>query len=126
MKPGRELDALVAEKVMGLKPTDFFSDYNELSTEEQNIISRSQGWAPLPLKHYSTDIAAAWTVFNALESRPDFVTFEMRTGDKEHYSQMDQGYSVRICLGNGSYWRYSESAPHAICLAALKTVGVET
>lgn len=49
MIAGRELDALVAEKVMGLD-----------LLEEDNY----ENWIPVEPEPYSTDIAAAWELVN--------------------------------------------------------------
>jgi hypothetical protein len=94
MKPGCELDALVAEKVMG-----WCTD-----TDRGGF-----------LLDFSTSIADAWVVVEKLAS------------------------TYLFCLENsGSFWVAdfgrsadrraqctAETAPHAICLAALKAVGYE-
>lgn len=97
MKPGRELDMLVAEKVMSLKPL---------------------GRVP----HYSTDISAAWEVVEKINSSKNKWTLNSLRCDpndgKWQFGDIDR---------DGSIWpddKY-DSAPLAICLAALKAVGVE-
>lgn len=62
MKPGSELDALVAEKVMGLE---------RVMTPGFGM---EVGWRPIhsnlgasPLKSYSTDISAAWEVVEKMK-----------------------------------------------------------
>jgi hypothetical protein len=110
MNPGRELDALVAEKVMGWGHSRYFK------TEDSSAVAalkRLDGWniwkdgkwAFLP--HFSTDIAAAWEVAE----------------------------KVGCVIGRGSFgwivkddWTdadgiETDSAPHAICLFALKVMG---
>lgn len=90
MKPGRELDALVAEKVLG---------------------SERIGWAP------STDIAAAWELVEKLkdilkgEFCLSFVNSEWTVYRDWHTDSEPLGWA--------------QTAPHAICLAALNVVGVE-
>lgn len=66
------------------------------------------------LKPYSTDISAAWEVVEKLlANRQDFtIDSFMRLGKVTH--------SVRF---DDSNLTYGDSAPHAICLAALKAVG---
>lgn len=93
MKPGRELDLLVAEKIFGWSPSQVYDKHSYLS--------------------YSTDISAAWEVVEKVKSE----------------------YSVTIdtCLEHEGKWLCTfayhqvegDSAPHAICLAALKAKGVE-
>lgn len=97
MNPGRELDALVAEKVLGWKrfPLD-----------------------PPECLEYSTDISAAWKVFEQFKLS-QLVRAQLQRAFDEHvchfweYSNGD----VRIHEGR------SNSMPHAICLAALRAVG---
>lgn len=119
MNPGRELDTLIAEKVMGILSKDF------------------EGLWKMPKRdclgagyHYSTDIADAWQVVEKI----DFF-LERRTTDdglRERgaiwktqsgewcalYSYVDQLKGRKLVHING------ESAPHAICLAALKALGI--
>ena len=100
MKPGRELDALVAREVMGLKGLDI----------------NSEDLAHLPMG-YSTSIEAAWQIVGKLNgfdlelSNADGWIAEF-TDATEMVATIHQGLSL-------------ESAPHAICLAALKAVGYE-
>lgn len=120
LKPGRELDALVAEHVMGWEPqTDISAltdagyppngeDWHAItgfSKDEVNIC-----WYP----RYSTDIAAAWEIvasltgFNTLGGKIFKLTFD-----------------GHFCCTLGDSYAHGETAPHAICLAALKGVGYE-
>lgn len=102
MKSGRELDALVAEKVMGwssakIESADFYTD--EAGATRHDIPS------------YSAD-------FNAAGEVVDKVNREFRLSNKRN---------------EGGWWAYfndesyfaskGDTAPHAICLAALKAVG---
>lgn len=120
MSPGRELDALVAEKVMGfatLAGNIFVYDKAYKKGDLATAVSK-------PIPNYSTDIAAAWDVV-------------------EKVSMSIFPPSVQIDPGryNGSFWmaqitgdesnnygpvvvQFGSSAPHVICLAALKAVGV--
>jgi len=92
MKPGRELDTLVAEKVMGL-------NHDKLD-----------GYPA----YYSTDIAAAWEVVEKLI--PDcFLTLQWIEGwEVSHFEPGPYGGHMHLAHG--------DSAPHAICLAALKAL----
>ena len=96
MKPGRELDALVAEKIFGFE-----------------IPNPGGMWETAPLP-YSTSISAAWEVvekMNLLD--PERMLFRKENGYWVIGSLMDQPAEI---------WEKfaCESAPHVICLAALK------
>lgn len=103
----RKLDALVAEKVMGMKFYEarpmFASD---LYTDERGVI--------VDLPFYSTNIAAAWGVVEKL--RDIAYPFSM---DCDHKGRWFVHGANEDCLG------FDYSAPRAICLAALKAIGVE-
>lgn len=99
MKAGRELDALIAEKVMGLKTPP-----NErCSCTNSEWLCRKHGTFP----RYSTSIADAWEVVEKL-------------GDKDFRVEKDYDFEFWICiLGNRRREVRGTTAPHAICLAAL-------
>lgn len=114
MKPGRELDALVAEKVMG----DYISD-----REGEPGSWRGPDFTPLP--QYSTDISAAWEVVEKIINHSDYVCWELSSEWKGDGAKSDYPFYARFCLGNGDKTAGADTAPHAICIAALKVVGVE-
>jgi hypothetical protein len=117
MKPGRELDALIAEKVFGEpNPPKKVSGASEQTAWMLNG-AYIPSWLPRP---FSTQIADAWLVVETMK---------------------DKGWSCKIiyhehddCLcefwggieGN-PFWseivNHQSSIPLAICLAALKAVG---
>lgn len=123
MRSGRELDALVAEKVMGQTP-----EWRE-KMRGHCMCGRCEtcsicSW-PLP---YSTNIAAAWEVVEHWSKRTRYLFFLVQIAPTQ--------------LTKGAYragWGYTEdfskedtaagaeaiapTAPHAICLAALKAAG---
>jgi hypothetical protein len=123
MNAGRELDALVAEKVMGWT-SDLYA--HSLMGEKVRL------WLPPPpsdvahtadtLPRYSTDIAAAWEVVEKV-SGPG-LAFEL-----VDVGSFNPGYTElpRWCAsfgdGNVVIAEEADTAPHAICLAALKAVG---
>jgi hypothetical protein len=111
MKPGRELDALVAEKVMGwMRQHDIWYGPK---------LKMAQAFDRPP--NYSTDIAAAWEIVEKFSKLGWDVTVfsggEMRDGD-EIYAEFDPRY----CDGKFAL-KSAYTAPHAICLAALNAVG---
>jgi hypothetical protein len=118
---GCELDALVAEKVMGW--LGVVPEYMDVDRTRWFVPSGVPSY-DVPREKvpaYSTDIAAAWTVVVELsrvgrsigvfaESSGDYVCEIKdldRTTDKYEYVA----------------WTESETAPHAICLAALDVSG---
>ncbi|EZP77579.1 hypothetical protein H839_08099 [Parageobacillus genomosp. 1] len=110
----REIDRLVAEKVMGWEPEEiegsaYLSGYVLYKREEPPHIPDYQ-FKP------STNVADAWKVVEKLR-------------EKELYVDIDtfaEHYDVRVVSGpNEVGHSLSETAPLAICLAALKAAGVE-
>jgi hypothetical protein len=107
MQPGRELDALVAERVMGW--TDFWRR-GEHILYGYPPVERSMGIDAErhPVPHYSTDITAAWELVEKFRLT---VT-----------PWSTQGWIATVEPGEGWY-SPADTAPHAICLAALFIVG---
>lgn len=108
MNPGRELDALVAEKVMGW--TGIENDNLDGTDWYAGSPPGSEGHAEVPA--FSTDISAAWEVVEEVNRK--------------------NVYGFRLHNPGNGVWEASwnvlaegMSAPLAICLAALKAVGVE-
>jgi hypothetical protein len=107
MEPGREMDVLVAEKVLGYEvggdiiespfPEDMPGDFLFIETAPHRK----------PLKKYSTDIAAAWEV---AEKFNDGIKLESW-----------DGYTVEICYPK-CIKVHARTAPEAICKAALLTI----
>lgn len=147
MEPGRELDELVAEKVMGLTPIKIDKDK---AIELLNIPSKlpaayrveivAQQLAGIwvdenkliikgeDLPAYSTDIAAAWKVVHKLQSEKWVFRLE------SPFYNLIPGYWTAYFgwkyVGDAEFTNvcnesYCQTPPHAICLAALKAAGVE-
>lgn len=120
MEAGRELDALVAEKVMGWEPgpggIHLFPPKDEPNRKR---FTRWNGEARVTeIPHYSTDIAAAWEVVEKLGHK--FQMFLNTRGkwteaDFVHWPDNLKGYVAAS----------ADTAPLAICLAALKACGVD-
>lgn len=119
MKPGRELDALVAEKVMGWNrlgrdgPSLFGTPPRHRTTDDLSGTGTGQWHVP----RYSTDIAAAWEVVERLDmlgsDGPEGGLVLLRSGDV--YMLQDEV---------GIHYESAPTAQHAICLAAIKAVVV--
>jgi len=113
----RELDAEVAEKVMGIK-VDYYDDAKTKPCYE--LDGGHMGVDDVPLPFYSTDTEAAMEVVEKL--RADEVNFSLGNGyDGDNYRAW---FSERIHPRNsGKCWDAdAPTAPLAICLAALKAV----
>lgn len=123
MEAGRELDALIAEKVMGCK----ILYVGTVSGEKPwgcgclNEI-HSIGDGDAELKEFSTDIAAAWEVVEKLREKYNSVDICALSPTLKgcHYKVKlwDNAWSDSITI-------LSETVPRAICLAALKAIGHE-
>jgi hypothetical protein len=122
MKPGRELDALIAEKVFG----------HPVERDERGVLSigpadwdwiRNEGHELMnPVPAYSEDIAAAWEVVQKVWGA---AWFRLERTDKypEATPVWDAGEITYSMGENGIHNPVEgETAPHAICLAALKAV----
>ena len=139
MKAGRELDALIAEKVMGLPVKDYrgtgrqpalswageYVGIGWAANDEPYIVRDDKGWAGCPhvalIPHYSSNIAAAWEVVERLVSTPG------PNGD-HHSVQVDYSGGAVVVIDENEDWQVSAIAgtvPLAICLAALKAVSQE-
>ena len=134
MKPGRELDALVAEKVIGVDDVNFRcpqcgghhfgSDFTKLI--DLHVCHRPPygcGWSGAIMEavpEYSTDIAAVWEVVEKLRGKG------LRLRLVEY---MDGFYAVFAAMAIDTVpWQAEqvETAPTAMCLAALKVTEVAT
>lgn len=112
MTPGRELDALIAEKVLGYKRLEDAPD----GSERWRYPNEGK-YSGIP--SFSTSIEAAWEVVEKLRER----------GFAFHFTQLAEdgwganaGFVDHADDRNIGVTRSLDSAPHAICLAALKAI----
>lgn len=112
MKPGRELDKLIAERVMGL-------DVSNPSSPMSCDVCHKDYYFEDSIKPYSTDIAAAWEVVEKLIQQE--IYFEFRSD----YAYSVSGYDGHNAMRMSNCDASGESFPHAICLAALKAIAPE-
>lgn len=118
----KEIDRLIAEKVMGWEYQDCNGDELLLPPGD---VSKLQ-FVKKPDKHqyvksYSTNIKDAWLVVEEVNKEYEFELY--RDKHERKYVCEFTRYVEVIHIYN--YRALSESAPLAICLAALKSVGVE-
>lgn len=126
MKPGRELDALIAEKVMGYKvfrwgdsdslfvaPNKAAFDYACNGDTLTCYVDSERGFC-FTMSNYSTKIEDAWQVIEHLitNSSWEFYLTHQYNGWNCLFESPDKP------IASGS----ADTAPHAICLAALEVV----
>lgn len=135
MKAGRELDILIAEKVMGWKRLTYaqwkpdnkhYSTRHELTPNWHSDELYEVAWAEDRDDYYypedawspSTDIVAAWQVFSRLSELT-----RLDGGDEIslHYEN-GGGYSIMNYNARWYLVKDCETAPLAICLAALQAL----
>lgn len=111
MKAGRELDALVAERVMGWTKTIVDNyPWQILPPDATELKAKS-------CPHYSTDIAAAWQVVEKL--RQDRLYIEI-VSEAEYFRCEVNHYTPAAYQFKTE--QHADTAPLAICLAALEAV----
>ena len=101
MEAGRELDALIAEKVLGYRWNRQHLAYQKSPVE----------WV-FNLPGYSTNISAAWKVVMAFDSKGLVVSLD------------NEGEGWNCCIGD-RYIEGQESPELAICRAALLAVMIK-
>lgn len=126
LEAGRTLDALIAEKVMRWKRGKLAPLYIEGENwllpdgSEPTYCEGARGLLSVIIPNFSTDIAAAWQVVEAMKDRPgqftNWLGFSIETYTT---SSETRGYKASI----GGYRATADTAPLAICLAALRVVG---
>lgn len=109
LKPCREFDTIVAQEVMEIDGLcrcrgNLLIDANTLWSGREKH-AKCGGVIPKP---YSTSIAAAWEMVERF--RPISITYGVGLYNKWY-----------VAFGHAAM-AYSETIPHAICLAALKAV----
>lgn len=105
----RELDAKVAEKVMGWWAIMLPADDRMVASG----IPPKEGHEREGVPHYSTSIEAAWEVVEKMHQEWWFTLVQGPDGWlADFYNDMDVRHRAK-----------AKTAPEAICLAALKAVG---
>lgn len=120
LKAGRELDALVAEKIMGLGPERWDPPCFWYHTTDD--AEPRSGWCytcskaicevPGEPRRYSTSISDAWLVVEKMAAHP--TNWYFMVGPDGYLTAENGGSGFDIC---------ADTAPLAICLAALRATG---
>lgn len=125
MNSGRELDALVAEKVMGFKKVQHFDREVTHESPEGCLIYADFLPAPEAMKipSYSTDIAAAWEIVEKLPLLIELQSPGAPCNDNEYENNSNEWKAeARATIHDRSVFARAATAPHVICLAALKVI----
>lgn len=105
MNAGRELDALIGEKIIGFSGMGL--------TDPSNYKYPDDVWPHIP--EFSTDIAAAMTVLDRLgEINSVFGDVDIER------DQTAKGVRWKVVIDGIE--SFADTLPHAICLAALEAV----
>lgn len=106
---GRDMDKLIAEKIMALTGIRWSTSYptDWIYSNGEYVVGKNLGWDALP--RYSTDISAAWEVVEKLRHRG---LFQINVWHND---------MCQVNLSNCDAV-VSETAPLAICRAALLAV----
>lgn len=120
MKPGRELDALVAEKIM-----DILVKHDVYNPHKGFIFGYDEHGIAVQLSHYSTEMASAWLVVEKLAL--EGIRIEINPTDVGYQVSFlrydpSQEFTPWTSIGNSTV--ESETAQHAICLSALRVKGI--
>jgi hypothetical protein len=122
---GRELDALIAEKIFGYTLDYEFADMHiPPAPAVKELRDGMDEWGILPF--YSTEIGDAWLVVELMHTRGFWC--QIRTPFEGHdTADCWAGFTPHSTSGwNGrpDHWTQADTVPHAICLAALRCIGV--
>lgn len=126
MKPGRELDKIIAEKVMGwteiIEVTLPHIHEPSLQGIRPGERASQTGYKPkFQIPHYSTESRDANLVIDKMEEL-DFMEFRCKCLPDGPYQwifmqyEKDAGGTRQEAVGDGI------TRPHAICMAALKAI----
>ena len=115
----RELDALIAEKVMGLSEVEFVGERLQYLNDAMSVELGGR-WSS-PVEHYSSSIAAAFSVVEKMREKGwtftatnDFEVTEYLPWQAEFHRRVGRAVENHPCE--------ADFLPEAICLAALQAV----
>lgn len=122
MKPGRELDALIATKVMGFEHVRKTNPFDYFNEEKGKL----HDWIFLPdnivkiLPNYSTDIASSWLVVDKLEEKRIAISFTKLPN--HDFTEWTCIVTAKFPDKPGHLWE-SDSFQYSVCIVALHAVG---
>jgi len=118
LKPGRELDALIAERVMGYKRAHMDDPEINFAGDIWLNPNGTKYLHTAALPEYSTSIEAAWEVVEKLHELGFFfdLHWDLNT------SVWTTSFKKSSDISEPNFYSKEREAPHAICKAALKAV----
>jgi hypothetical protein len=133
MNPGRELDALVAEKVMGWgwrrgtssssgEIVKWLKHPNSFGFKQLKVAHGDEPFASnwtYDISRYSTRIKDAWQVVKRLRTHHKVDLHKVDLRDRVIKWEV---VVIRCSLPEQKFTVVASTAPHAICLAALEAV----
>ncbi len=124
LEPGPKLDAIISEKVMGWTAAEDCSGQVAWTPPKGPPGTITLSFYEHSLPKYSTDIAAAWEVFQKIHSmvfskRKAFMEEVQRlvSARANEHSALERDFTM---AWPDVFWQIT---PEIICLAALKAVG---
>lgn len=120
MKPGRDLDILIAEKVMGYSVGGPHEGVFTMYKQKQNAPTGQYDSWHGELPNYSEDMIAAWQVVEKINRWHFSIARHGMTFDPSGWIYEAKFVGV---IKDSTIEAEGETVPHAICLAALKVVG---
>jgi hypothetical protein len=117
----REIDALVAEKVMGYVSGDWQDSFHgKVSHFKWRDPEKKMLYRENDLPHFSTNIAAAWQLLEKVAQgrECEMIVIKSSTHTSDYYQ-------CQIQMADDTMVRTATTAPMAICLATLEFAGVE-
>lgn len=124
IEAGRELDAAIAERVMGWTNCRVRVMYDARGLPSYGGGTPPEGGKKRPYPAYSTDIAAAWSVVERFVRDTRFHLDSLGFDGEEWRCAIGHDNDE----GDADGWSFAEAntAPLAICLAALKALAPTT
>lgn len=122
MKPGKDLDIIIAEQVLGWEKRPADAYYNDTTDAGWRNPDDHVFYHKGNLPEFSNEIEAAWEIIKKLEKHPDFVHWQIR--QDEGSINGNKKYCANICISIHSSYSWSETVPHAICLSALEALRI--
>lgn len=117
MEAGRDLDLIIADKIFGISLTDRLTGKSK-PVSSSEVLAYMIDLSVIP--NFSTDMKDSWDVVEKIV-HPEVVSswhFSIRVDPWPHV------YHAKFSNGGGHYLAAEDSAPHAICLAALAAKGI--
>lgn len=126
MNPGRELDLLIAEKIMGWRKVPEHEPPRSGWRNQSGYWVSDEGkpgdaWIP----RYSTNLRLAWEVVEKMGTFFPDLSFSLEYYGRAKECEAQISWTDQDGLAQGTFYFLREDPAHAICEAALKVIGIE-